>query len=132
MIAAVRQLATQGQLDKATKLSVLAAELYPGLDTPNVYAGIMTLVSGDKEKGKEFVKRGAAINGNGIAGAGGLNGLAYEMAGAGLVDGALAVVQMASELYPQEANLYDSIADFEKRNERQSDRVLSKGPCDQR
>lgn len=112
MIATVRQLATQGQLDKATKLSVLAAELYPGLDTPNVYAGIMTLVSGDKEKGKEFVKRGAAINGNGIAGPGGLNGLAYEMAGAGLIDGALAVVQLASELYPQEANLYDSIADF--------------------
>ena len=112
MVAVIRQLARQGQLEKALKVSTLAVELYPGLDQPNAYAGVINILSGNKEKGMQFLKSAAAINGNGLASAGGLNGLAYEIAGAGMTDAALAVLQAAVELYPQEANLYDSLGEF--------------------
>lgn len=112
MVSAIRQLARQGQLEKALKVSTLAVELYPGLDQPNAYAGVINILSGNKEKGMQFLKSAAAINGNGLASAGGLNGLAYEIAGAGMTDAALAVLHAAVELYPQEANLYDTLGEF--------------------
>ena len=112
MVSVIRQLARQGQLEKALKVSTLAVELYPGLDQPNAYAGVINILSGNKEKGMQFLKSAAAINGNGLASAGGLNGLAYEIAGAGMTDAALAVLHAAVELYPQEANLYDSLGEF--------------------
>lgn len=112
MISVIRQLAQQGQLEKALKVSALSVELYPGLDGPNAYAGVLNILAGQKEKGKQFLKTAAGINGNGLAGAGGLNGLAYDLAGIGQLDGGLALLQVASELYPQDANLYDSLGEF--------------------
>lgn len=112
MISVIRQLARQGQLEKALKVSTLAVDLYPGLDQPNAYSGVINILSGNKEKGMQFLKSAAAINGNGIASANGLNGLAYEIAGAGMTDAAIAVLHAAVELYPQEANLYDSLGEF--------------------
>ncbi len=112
MISVIRQLVQQGQIEKALKISALSVELYPGLDGPNAYAGVLNVLAGQKEKGKQFLKTAAGINGNGAAGAGGLNGLAYDLAGVGQLDGGLALLQVASELYPQDANLYDSLGEF--------------------
>lgn len=110
--AAVRYLVVNGQKPKALQAARISAEIYPGLDTSNAHYGLALLLSGDKEKGKEFLKRSAEINPNGMAGAGGLNTTAYNMAGTGLTDDALTILLTAAELYPQEANLYDSIGEF--------------------
>jgi len=112
MVTVIRQLTRQGELKKSLQVSALAVELYPGLDQPQAYSGVLNILAGEKEKGKQFLKTAASINGNGLASAGGLNGLAYEMANAGMTDGGVALLQAAVELYPQEANLYDSLGEF--------------------
>jgi hypothetical protein len=48
----------------------------------------------------------------GSASAGGLNNVAYQLAGVGMVDEAMTILKTAIELYPQEANLYDSLGEF--------------------
>ncbi len=112
MISVIRQLVPQGQAEKALKISDLAVKLYPGLDQTNAYAGVLNVLAGGREKGKQLLKTAAAINGGGLASAGGLNGLAYDLSNKGMVDGALALLQVAIELYPAEANLYDTIGEF--------------------
>jgi tetratricopeptide (TPR) repeat protein len=41
-----------------------------------------------------------------------LNRTAYNMLGVGLTEDAFTLLLTASELYPQDANLYDSIGEF--------------------
>jgi tetratricopeptide (TPR) repeat protein len=90
----------------------LGVELYPASDALNAYYGIAQIFFGDPESGKAFIKKAAAINANGLAGPGGLNRMAYDLAGIGKVDAGLAILQVALELYPNVANLYDSVGEF--------------------
>ncbi len=110
--AAVRYLIVNGQKPKALQAAQLSAEIFPALDSSNALYGIALVLSNDKEKGKQFLKRSAELNPNGMASAGGLNTTAYNMAGTGLNDDALTLLLTASELYPNDANLYDSIGEF--------------------
>ena len=110
--AAVRYLIVNRQTPKALQAAQISAEIYPALDSSNAHYGIALVLSDDREKGKQYLKRSAELNPNGMAGAGGLNTTAYNMAGTGLNDEALTLLLVASELYPQEANLYDSIGEF--------------------
>lgn len=48
----------------------------------------------------------------GLAGPGGLNRMAYDLAGIGKIEVGMAILQTAVELYPQVANLYDSVGEF--------------------
>ena len=41
-----------------------------------------------------------------------MNSVAYQLAGAGKLDDALNVLEVAIQLYPKEANLYDSTGEF--------------------
>ncbi len=115
--AAVRYLITNNQKSKALQAAQVSAEVYPALDSSNAHYGIALVLAGDKEKGKQFLKRSAELNPNGMAGAGGLNQTAINLAGAGLTDDALTLLLTATELYPQEANLYDTIGEFYARKE---------------
>jgi CubicO group peptidase (beta-lactamase class C family) len=110
--AAVRFLIVNNQKPKAVQAAQVSAEIYPALDSSNAYYGIALVLTGEKEKGKPYLRRSAELNPNGLAGAGGLNQTAYNLAGAGLTDDALTLLFAATELYPQEANLYDSIGEF--------------------
>jgi CubicO group peptidase (beta-lactamase class C family)/tetratricopeptide (TPR) repeat protein len=110
--AAARFLIVNGQKTKALQAARLSAELYPALDTSNAHYGLALVLTGEKEKGKEFWKRAAEINPNGMASADGLKSLAYRMNGTGITDDAFTVLLTASELYPQDANLYDSHGEF--------------------
>ncbi len=112
----VRFLIVTNRKPPALKAAQLSAELYPQLDSSNAFYGIALVLSGEKEKGKQFLKRSAEINGNGQASAGGLNQAAYNLANnAGLIDDSIALLTAAAELYPQEANLYDSLGEFYSR-----------------
>jgi CubicO group peptidase (beta-lactamase class C family)/tetratricopeptide (TPR) repeat protein len=114
--SAVRYLIVNNQKPKALQAAQLSAELYPALDSSNAFYGIALVLSGDKEKGKQFLKRSTDLNPNGQASAGGLNSAAYNIASSsGLLDEALTLLLVATELYPQEANLYDSLGEFYSR-----------------
>lgn len=112
MVSTIEQLATQGQIGKALKVGELAASLYPNLDQPNVYYGVLLVLSGNKAKGKEIFKGLYSKFRGSMASPGGLNSFAYTLEGAGMRDAGIAILQTAVELYPQEANLYDSLGEF--------------------
>ena len=109
---AIQQLALRGEREKALKAGKLGVELYPASDALNAYYGIAQVFFGDPENGKAFIKKASAINANGLASPGGLNSMAYQIAGIGKVEAGMAILQVAVELYPQAANLYDSLGEF--------------------
>jgi len=108
----IQQLALRGEREKALQAGKLGVELYPNSDALHVYYGIAQIFFGDPENGKAFIKKAAAINANGLAGPGGLNDMAYQLAGIGKIEAGMAILQTAVELYPKDANLYDSIGEF--------------------
>ena len=74
-------------------------------------------INKDNARALVALKKSVALNPspNGPASAGGLNSVAYEMAGVGMIDEAITIEQMAIEMYPKEANLYDSLGEFQLR-----------------
>ena len=107
-----RQAVLKGDHARALKTAQLALELYPESGTANFLQGIALVLNRDSASGQIALKKGAALNPNGPASAGGLNNIAYQLGGVGMVDDALAVLATAIELYPKEANLYDSHGEF--------------------
>ena len=110
-----RQHVLDGDRARALKASQLAVEFYPEAPTANFIEGIAWILNHNKERAVASLKRSAALNPapNGPASAGGLNNIAYQLAGVGMVDEALAILQTAIEIYPKEANLYDSLGEFQ-------------------
>lgn len=100
---------------RALKASQLAVELYPEAPGASFLEGISWILNKDLARGIASLKKSATLNPspNGPASAGGLNSIAYQLAGAGMVDEAMAILQTAIEIYPQEANLYDSLGEFQ-------------------
>ncbi|MGI8734735.1 MAG: serine hydrolase [Pyrinomonadaceae bacterium] len=100
---------------RALKASKLAVELYPEAPHASFLEGISWILNKDMARGLASLKRSATLNPspNGPASPGGLNNIAYQLAGAGMIDEAMAILQTAIELYPQEANLYDSLGEFQ-------------------
>lgn len=102
---------------RALQASKLAVELYPDSPHANFIEGISWIANKDTARGLASLKKSATLNPapNGPASAGGLNNVAYQLAGVGMIDEAMAVLQTAIEMYPQEANLYDSLGEFQLR-----------------
>ena len=110
-----RQFVLNGDRARALKSSQLAVELYPEAPGGHFLEGIAWLVNKDQARALVSLKKSAALNPapNAPASAGGLNNIAYQLAGVGMVDEAMAILQTAIEMYPQEANLYDSLGEFQ-------------------
>jgi tetratricopeptide (TPR) repeat protein len=110
-----RQFVLNKEGARALKSSQLAVELYPDDPAASFLEGIAWIVNKDTARGLAALKKSAALNPspNAPASAGGLNQIAYQLAGVGMVDEGMAILQTAIELYPQEANLYDSLGEFQ-------------------
>ena len=113
LVGTTRQLVQRGERERALKNARLALDLYPASDEANVYLAVAQLVSGENAAdAPRLVAKAKEINPNGAASAGGLNSLAYQLASINKRDAGLELLKIASALYPQEANLYDSIGEF--------------------
>ena len=110
-----RQFVLNGDRARALKASQLAVSLYPEAPAANFLEGIAWLINKDQTRAVASLKKAAALNPapNGPASAGGLNNIAYQLAGVGMVDEGMAILETAIELYPKEANLYDSLGEFQ-------------------
>lgn len=110
-----RQFVLDGDGARALKASQLAVELYPEAATAHFLEGISWLLNKDNGRALASLKRSATLNPapNAPASAGGLNNIAYQLAGVGMIDEALVILQTAIEMYPKEANLYDSLGEFQ-------------------
>ncbi len=90
----------------------LAMQLYPRKGRSHALAGIGHLVQNQPEEARAHLKQAFTLEPNGAGGPGYLNGFAYNLKATGWIDVGLALLQIAAELHPQEANLYDSIGEF--------------------
>ena len=102
----------RGDKVRARQAGKLALEFYPESTTANFMAGLTSIINGEEAAAITALKKSASLNPGGPASAGGLNNVAYQLAGAGKVDEALAILNVAIQLYPKEANLYDSTGEF--------------------
>ena len=112
LFAATRQSILSRDMARALKSSRLAFELYPESTGAILGYGLALALSGDSVAGQEKLRKAASLNPNGPAGANGLNNIAYQIANAGMVDEAISLLRTAIDLYPKEANLYDSVGEF--------------------
>jgi tetratricopeptide (TPR) repeat protein len=103
----VQQLLLKGELAKAASAGQLAVELYPQSELANTALALVKISSGDKAQALMLLKEAAAINPEGMASADNLGNLAQNWAAADNADGALQVLNLAAELYPRAANLYE-------------------------
>jgi CubicO group peptidase (beta-lactamase class C family) len=115
LFAVTRQSVLSRDQARALKAARLSFDLYPESHAANLGYGLASVFSGDSAVGEERLRKAASINPNGPASATGLNNIAYQVAGAGVVDGALALLKVAIAMYPKEANLYDSLGEFQLR-----------------
>lgn len=113
LFAVTRQSILSRDSARALKASRLAFDLYPESHGAIVGYGLSLVLSGDAAGGQEKLRKAASLNPNGLAGPGGLNSIAYQIGNAGMVDEALALLRIAIEMYPKEANLYDSVGEFQ-------------------
>ena len=110
-----RQLILNGDKARALEATQLAIDLYPASANPSLMHGIALIVNQQPAAAQESLKKAVAINPQGPASAGGLNNIAYQLAGVGMLEDAMAILRVAIDMYPKEANLYDSLGEFQLR-----------------
>lgn len=115
LFAVTRQFVLNRDGVRALKASQLAVELYRDAPAASFLEGVSWILNKDTARGLASLKKSATLNptAGGPASAGGLNNIAYQLAGVGMVDEGMAILQTAIELYPKEANLYDSLGEFQ-------------------
>lgn len=111
-VGTTRELVKRGERERALRTARLAVDLYPASDEANVYLAVAQLAFNEGANAAQLVARAKEINPGGVASAGGLNSLAYQLASINKAAAGLELLKIASSLYPQEANLYDSIGEF--------------------
>jgi CubicO group peptidase (beta-lactamase class C family)/tetratricopeptide (TPR) repeat protein len=108
----IRRHLRRGDVTSATRVATAAVDLYPLSGEPHVFAGICHLVLGEDEKARTSIQRAYDIDPDGAAGAGALNGFAYQLKSGGYPEPGLALLKIALQLHPDVANLYDSTGEF--------------------
>ncbi len=97
---------------RAVEVGKLSLDLYPEAPGANFAYGMAMLLTGDAVQAQTLLKKAATLNPNGQASAGGLNNVAYQLGNTGMVDEAIKILNTAIALYPQEANLHDSLGEM--------------------
>lgn len=108
----VEALHMSGQTQQAGDTAVAAARLYPKSADAQLLAGIALLGHGDVKTASRYVKATAELSPSGAGSAGSLNAWAYRLKSVGQTEKGLRLLEMAVELHPKTANLYDSIGEF--------------------
>lgn len=108
-----RYLCKNGDREKAFKVAKLARDLYPQSPVAHVFLANTHMCFGEVEQAREQYKKAREINPDDDAiSAASLNRYAHGLASFGKWDAGLQLLQLATELYPREARLYDSIGEF--------------------
>ena len=98
--------------ERGSKFARNSARLYPNSDYALTFLGVLHFVGGDADSGRVYLTEAAEINPAGEASDMGLNAYAYQLAGIGLVDAAINILKVATDLHPKVANLYDSMGEM--------------------
>lgn len=97
----------------------IAAELYPQSDRANVFYAISLTLVGRKNEARNALRKAVAISSKGIASTGAFNQIALAIAGAVKLDVAIDWLLNATEIYPNDANLFGTLGDLYEKSGRQ-------------
>ena len=100
--------------EPALEAARLNAALYPGAAAPAASLAGTQLCFGETRQARTTLQNARALDeGERYTSADFLNGMAYQLAGAGKLDAAIQTLHLATELHPKAANLYDSLGELE-------------------
>jgi tetratricopeptide (TPR) repeat protein len=102
----------------AADASRLAAELYPQSDRATVFYAISLTLLGKKDEARTTLRKVVAINSKGIASPGAMNQIALAIAGADKLSAAISWLEISTEIYSTDANLFATLGDFYEKNGR--------------
>ena len=106
------QLIRKGDREHAALLGQLAVDLYPQSDLSYALLAIVKVMFREQESARPLLKKAADINGSATVFSRGMNSYAYDLADLGKVTEGLDLLKLTVELYPSQANLYDSIGEL--------------------
>jgi tetratricopeptide (TPR) repeat protein len=109
------QLILKGDRQRAARLAQLSVDLYSQSDLAHALLGIVKVMFHENESARLLLKKAADINGSPAVFSRGMNSYAYDLANRGRVTEGLELLKLMVELYPSEANLYDSIGELYSR-----------------
>jgi CubicO group peptidase (beta-lactamase class C family) len=110
-----RQLIVKDDRPRALQAAQLGVELYSEAAQLNGMYGLALIINGDAARAEAPLRKAASINPTGGASASGLNNNARQFADLGRPDQAIAILEVATVLYPKDANLHDSLGEFHLR-----------------
>jgi len=96
----------------ALQISQLARDIYPASDAAHALVGVLEISAGDKSKGIAALRTAIRLDPTGAASAVALNNAAYRAREISGPESALKILQAATELYPDDVNLHDSLGEF--------------------
>jgi CubicO group peptidase (beta-lactamase class C family) len=100
--------------EPALDAASLNAALYPASAKAAAYLAGTQLCFGQPSDARALLQKARTLEeGERYTSPGFLNGMAYELAGAGKLDAATETLRIAIELHPKAANLYDSLGELE-------------------
>ena len=102
----------RGDYPAAARSAGAALSVYPQSGRAHVLAGLAALGQGERDKADAHLAKGKVLDAGGAGGAGALNRWAYGLHAIGQTDLGLELLEIATGLYPQVANLHDSIGEL--------------------
>ncbi|MFY9552794.1 MAG: serine hydrolase [Thermoanaerobaculia bacterium] len=116
----------EGKREPALEAARLNVALYPSSAAPVAYLAGTQLCFGDSGQARALLQKARALDeGETYAGAGFLNGMAYDFAEMGKLDAATEVLRVAIDLNPKAANLYDSLGELEAKAGRRDQAIAA-------
>lgn len=107
-----RQLIVKDDRPRALKAAQLGVELYSEAAQLNGMYALALIINGDAGRAEAPLRKAASINPTGGASASGLNNNARQFADLGRPDQAIAILKVATVLYPRDATLQASLGEF--------------------
>jgi tetratricopeptide (TPR) repeat protein len=103
-----------GDAKHALEAAELSASIYPDSAAAGVTLAATQAAFGDVDAARASLAKARGLEGGGeAASSSALNRAAYDLAGNDRLDAAAAWLRLAIELYPKDANLYDSLGELE-------------------
>ncbi len=104
LVAEVESSVQRDDRERAARLARLAATLYPEDAESTGIQGVILSIGGDREGGLAMLQKSVALNPRGYAQPGNLTNVARFVAGAGMADAAVVLLENAATVHPRDAS----------------------------
>ncbi|HUP49199.1 MAG TPA: serine hydrolase [Thermoanaerobaculia bacterium] len=114
LVTGVETAFQRGDAPAALELARFAAETYPGHSESTGVYGVALTLTGKPAEGLGYLRRSASIRQNGYASAGNLRAIARYLAGQKMARQAIALLENAAAVHPEDAAVQKALAEAKK------------------